>query len=146
MSGLVAFRGILRLRGAVATRLAFLAYPGNTATIKSCADVSSGGTPSPAGQKPQFRIASPPAGSNVFLVASVLPYGGPGTYGKAAIRSGGGASITVGTATYNPLGPAATASVTIRSSGGGTFTFRNATAADPAGRPLSGSVSWECSG
>ena len=49
--------------------------------------VAAKGTPAPAGEERQFRIACPPAGSNVYLVANVLPYHGPGNYGRAAILS-----------------------------------------------------------
>jgi hypothetical protein len=80
----------------------------------------------------------------VYFVASVSPYHGPGTYGKASILAAG-PSFVVGNATYNPLAATASASVTFRANGSGTFTFRNARPARAAQGPLSGSVSWTCS-
>jgi hypothetical protein len=144
VAGLVTFHGTFQLRGAVAEQSPFLSYPGSTSSTSSCADIAAKGTGSPPGEQPQFRIPSPPAGSHVFFVASVTPYHGPGSYSRAAFLSGGGASIGVGTADYNPLAPTATVSVTVSANGSGHFMFAKAAPVPPYKTTLSGSVTWTC--
>jgi hypothetical protein len=144
--GLVAFHGTFQLHGAVTKQATFIGYPANTAAPHSCAGIGAKGTGAPVGLKPEFGIPTPPAGSSVYVNASIVPYTGPGTYGHAAFLSGGGASIIVGSGPgYNPLSPKATVSVTVDANGSGTFTFANATAVSPGKPTLSGTVSWTCS-
>jgi hypothetical protein len=145
IAGLITFKGTLRLRGAAAQHVSFSAFPGVTSPASSCARIAVRGTPAARGEQPRFEIPSPAAGSPTYFTAEVSPYRGAGTYGKASILAVG-ASIIVGSASYNPLAAQATASVTIRADGSGRFTFTNAAESDPAKPALSGSVSWTCSG
>jgi hypothetical protein len=149
---LIAFRGTFRLTGAIARQASFTSYPGALSATSSCADLAARGTGAPAGERPHFRIPGPAPGGNVYIVASISPYRGPGQYGRAAIVSGSGANIGVGTASYDPLAPRAAVSATINANGSGSFTFTGAAAATPdaaAPRPprpgLSGTVRWTCS-
>jgi hypothetical protein len=143
--GLISFKGAFRLTGAKRQHSSFTAFPGVTSPASSCARLAARGTPVPSGQKPQFRLPGPAAGSPVYFLAEVSPYHGPGTYSKASIITIG-SNFVVGSASYNPLAASATASVTFRANGSGAFTFHNAKAAKPATGTLSGSVSWTCSG
>ncbi|HBW17734.1 MAG TPA: hypothetical protein DEH11_01290 [Actinobacteria bacterium] len=145
IAGLITFKGTFQLRGATVQHSSFSAFPGVTSPASSCARLAAHGTPAPKGGKPEFLIPAPPAGSNVYLLAEVVPYRGPGVYGKAAIRSVG-SSIVVGNASYNPLAAHATASVVFRADGSGRFTFTNAAAPESSQPSLSGSFSWTCSG
>lgn len=144
ISGLIAFKGIFRLKGAISKHAPFISYPGAASATSSCPDLAARGTGAPAGEKPHFRIPSPAPDSNVYLVASLAPYRGPGTYGRAAFLGGGRANIGVGTSGYNPLAPKAIVSATINADGSGDFTFSRAAAVYPAKPGLSGSVSWTC--
>jgi hypothetical protein len=147
VTGLIALKGTFRLTGAIAMQASFTSYPGATSATSSCADLAARGTGAPAGERPHFRIPSPAPGSNVYIVASISPYRGPGRYGRAAIRTGGGANIGVGTAGFNPLAAGAAVSATINADGSGSFSFTNAaaeSAAAPAKPGLSGTVRWTC--
>jgi hypothetical protein len=145
IAGLITFKGSLRLYGASAQHVAFSAFPGVTSPASSCARIAARGTPAAKGARPLFSIPAPAAGSPIYFTAEVSPYHGAGAYGKASILAVG-ASIIVGNASYNPLAAQATASVLVRANGSGKFTFENAPESDPVKPPLSGSVSWTCSG
>jgi hypothetical protein len=145
IAGLITFKGKLQLHGAVNMHSSFSAFPGVTSPHSSCAHLAAVGTPGAKGAKPLFNIPAPADGSTVFFTAEVLPYNGPGTYGKSSILATG-ASITVGNAQYNPLAAGADATVTFHANGSGKFSFTDA-AASKAGKPaLSGTVTWKCSG
>ena len=143
--GLITFNGTFVLSGAVTQHSAFTAFPGVTSPASSCARLAAKGTPVPAGDRRGFQIPAPPAGSQVYFIAEVTPYHGPGTYSKASILAAG-ASFIVGNAAYNPLAASATATVTFRANGSGIVTFRDAAATKPATGAISGSISWTCSG
>jgi hypothetical protein len=121
-----------------------VAFPGVTKPASSCARIGATGTPGAKGEQ-EFQIPAPPAGSNVYLTAEVASYHGPGVYGKAAIRAVG-ASVVVGSTSYNPLAKQATVSATFKADGSGTFTFANAAEVDSSGASLSGTFSWTCTG
>lgn len=143
--GVITFAGTLQVHGAVAEQKSFTSILAKTTAISTCAQVASKGTGAPAGLKPQFAVPTPAAGGNVFVLATVVPYAGPSSYGRAALLAGGGGEIRIGATSYNPLAPGASVSVTTSADGSGTFTFTGA--APPAsGRPaLSGTVAWTCS-
>jgi hypothetical protein len=145
IAGLITFKGTFHLHGASSRHASFTAFPGVTRPASSCARLAAHGTPAATGAAERFMIPAPPAGSTVFFAAEVLPYHGPGVYGKSSILAPGG-SITVGNARYDPLAAGAAASVTFRANGSGAFTFTNAPAARAGGAPLSGTVKWSCSG
>jgi hypothetical protein len=145
--GLLAFNGTFQLHGAITKQSAFSGNFAASSGTSSCAALAAKGTFTPPGEKPQFALPTPHVGSSVYFLASILPYHGPGTYGRAALLGGGGASIISGpTAEYNPLASTATVSVTIEADGSGTYTFANAAAVNPAKPSVSGSLSWTCSG
>jgi hypothetical protein len=142
--GLLTFKGSFDLRGATTQHSSFVAFPGVTSPASSCARIGATGTPAAKGEQ-LFQIPAPAAGSNVYLTVQVLRYHGPGVYGKAAIRPVG-ASVVVGSTSYNPLATQATASATVKADGSGTFTFANAAGTTSADPTLSGTFSWTCSG
>lgn len=142
--GLLTFNGSFRLSGATTQHASFQAFPGTTKPASSCARIGASGTPAAKGEQ-EFKIPAPPAGSEVYLTVEVANYHGPGVYGKTAIRAVG-ASVVVGSASYNPLAKQATVSATFKSDGSGTFAFSKAAGADSSGPTLSGTFSWTCSG
>jgi hypothetical protein len=144
IAGLLTFKGSFDLRGAATQHSSFVAFPGVTSPTSSCARIGATGTPAAKGEE-VFQIPAPPAGSNVYLTAQIAHYHGPGIYGKAAIRAVG-ASIVVGSTSYNPLATEATASATFRADGSGTFTFTDAAGAKSSDPTLSGTFTWTCSG
>jgi hypothetical protein len=144
IAGLITFKGTLDLHGASSQHASFSAFPGVTSPASSCVRLARRGTPGAKGARKLFRVPSPAVGSNVYYAAEVLPYHGPGTYGKDAIAAAG-AVITVGTASYNLLAASSSASATFKANGSGSFTFANAKGTTAAGRTLSGTVSWTCS-
>ncbi|HEY5357644.1 MAG TPA: hypothetical protein VIJ82_08125 [Streptosporangiaceae bacterium] len=144
IAGLITFKGTLNLHGASSRHASFSAFPGVTSPASSCARLARRGTPGAKGARKLFRVPSPAVGSDVYYAAEVLPYHGPGTYGKDAIAAAG-AVINVGTASYNLLAASSSASVTFKANGSGSFTFANAQGTRAAGRTLSGTVSWTCS-
>jgi hypothetical protein len=143
--GAITLRGTVSVHGAVTEQMPFTYYLAKTTQISSCAEVGSNGTGAPPGLKPQFTAPTPAAGSAIYIVAAVVPYSGPGSYGHAALLAGGGTDIHVGSAMYNALAPNGTATVTVSANGSGMLTFTGATQVSPGKPTLSGSVTWTCS-
>jgi hypothetical protein len=145
IAGTLRLSGTVSLHGAVTEQKSFTEYLNETALISTCAEVGSKGTGAPAGLKPQFNVPTPAAGGTVYIVAGVLPYHGPGSYGRSALLAGGGTDVNVNSQMYNPLATSGTATVTTSANGSGTFAFTGATPVSPAKPTLSGTVSWTCS-
>ncbi len=144
-AGFITFAGTLSVHGAVAEQKSFTSTLPKTIAVSTCAQAGVKGTDRPVGLKPEFFVPSPGAGSSVFILADVVPYTGPGSYGRAAMLAGGGSEIRIGTSTYNPLASTASVSVTVRANGSGTFTFTGATPLSSGKPTLSGTVTWTCS-
>lgn len=142
--GLITFSGKLRLSGAQNLNMSFVAFPGVTSPKSSCAHIAAVGTPIGKGRIPQFRIPSPPEGSNVVIATDISPYHGPGTYQKASLVTVG-PSVVVGVNSYNVLGTGATVTVMFQANGSGQLTFARAAAAQLGQPTLSGSIQWTCS-
>lgn len=144
ISGLITFSGKLRLSGAQNLSMSFVAFPGVTSPKSSCAHIAAVGTPIGKGRTQQFRIPSPPEGSNVVIATGISPYRGPGTYQKASLVTVG-PSVVVGNNSYNVLATGATVTVTFQANGSGQLTFARAAAAQLGQPTLSGSIQWTCS-
>jgi hypothetical protein len=144
-AGLITFAGTLRVHGAVAEQKSFTSTLAKTTAISTCAQVGSLGTGAPAGLKAQFSVPTPAAGGSVFILATVVPYTGPGSYGRAAVLAGGGTEIRIGSTSYNALAPRALVSVTTHADGSGAFAFTGAAPPSSAHSALSGTVTWTCS-
>lgn len=144
ISGLITFHGQLRLSGAQSLNMSFTAFPGVTSPKSSCAHIAAAGTPGGTVRVRQFKIPSPPAGSNVVLATEISAYRGPGTYQKASLI-GVNPSIVAGNSSYNLFAAGATVTVRLNANGSGELTFVGAKAAK-AGQPaLSGTINWTCS-
>jgi hypothetical protein len=141
--GLIKFNGHLNLSGAQTSVMSFQAFPGVTSPKSSCAHIGRHGTPKSGGRQ-LYRIPAPPLGGNVSFTAEIMPYHGPGTYHKSSVVAVG-ASVIVGSSSYNLLAPGASIQVTFRRNGSGTLTFANAAAAGSSTSTLSGTVAWTCS-
>ncbi len=141
--GLLIFEGKLDLSGAHHLQSSFDAFPGVTSPESSCSHVAVVGTPTAKGHGPLFAVPAPPLGGSVSFAAQVEPYRGPGTYGKSSIVAVG-ASVIVGSASYNLLAPGASVSVTVTAHGSGELTFRRAAAASTGQPSLSGTIQWSC--
>lgn len=141
--GLITFNGHLHFSGAHASLMAFQAFPGVKSPKSSCTHIGRHGTPD-AGHGQLYRVPAPPLGGNVSFAAEVKPYHGPGTYTKSSIVAVG-ASVIVGSSSYNLLASGASVRVTFRRDGSGTLTFANATAAGSGASALSGTITWTCS-
>jgi hypothetical protein len=144
ISGLIAFNGRLDVSGAHSLHATFRAFPGVTRPKSSCAHIAAVGTPAAKGQPKQFIIPAPPQGGDISFAAEVQPYHGPGTYHKSSIVAVG-ASVIIGSASYNLLSSGAIVSVTVNANGSGTLIFKNAAAAQVGQSALSGRVQWTCS-
>ncbi len=144
IAGLITFKGSFKASGARRLTLSFEAFPGVTSPKSSCAHIAAVGTPVAKGQPHQFRIPAPPDGGNVSFAAEVKPYHGPGTYQRSSIVAVG-ASVIIGTSSYNLLARGATASVTFGADGSGELAFTHASAAARP-RTLSGVIRWTCGG
>jgi hypothetical protein len=143
IAGLITFNGRLRLSGAHQLNESFSAFPGVTSPKSSCAHIGVVGTPAGNGRIRQFRIPSPPEGSDVTIAAEISPYRGPGTYRKTSLVTAG-PGIVIGTASYNVRAAGATTTVTVGTDGSGELVFTGA-AAPRTGRPaLSGEIRWTC--
>jgi hypothetical protein len=143
-AGFLTFTGRLRVHGAAAEQKSFTSTLAKTTAISTCTQVGSKGTGAPRGLKPQFYVPTPAAGGSVFILAAVVPYTGPGSYGRAAMLAGGGTDIRVGATSYNALAPGASVSASIHADGSGTFTFTGAAPPKPGHPALSGTVTWTC--
>jgi hypothetical protein len=143
-AGFLLFTGTIRVRGAATEQKSFTFLLDKTTTTSTCAQVGSMGTGAPAGLKPQFDVPTPAAGGSVFILAGVVPYTGPGSYGRPAVLAGGGTDIRIGPTSYNALAPGASVSVTVSADGSGTFAFAGATPTGATRPTLSGTVTWTC--
>ena len=143
IAGLITFDGRLELSGAQDSRLSFHAFPGVTSPKSSCAHIAATGTPTAKGMPRKFLIPAPPLGGDVTFAAAIQPYRGPGAYNKSSVVAVG-ASVTIGSSTYNLLAPGASETVTFGADGSGKFSFSHARALQ-GGRALSGTIVWTCS-
>jgi hypothetical protein len=143
IAGLITFDGRLELAGAQHSKLSFDAFPGVTSPKSSCAHIATAGTPTAKGMPRRFLIPAPPLGGNITFAAAIQPYHGPGAYDRSSIVAVG-ASVTIGSSTYNLLAPGASETVTFGPDGSGKFSFSRARAVH-GGRALSGTIVWTCS-
>jgi hypothetical protein len=144
ISGLITFKGKLKLSGAHHRKMSFSAFPGVTAPKSSCTHIGTVGTPGAKGRPEHFQIPAPPFGGTVTLAAQVQPYHGPGTYQKTALVAAG-AMVTIGSDNYSLTGPGASVSMTFASDGSGMFKFTNAPSTTHGAAALSGTIHWTCS-
>lgn len=143
IAGLITFDGRLELSGAQHSQLSFHAFPGVTSPKSSCAHIAATGTPTAKGMPRKFLIPAPPLGGDITFAAAIQPYRGPGAYNKSSVVAVG-ASVTIGSSTYNLLAPGASETVTFGADGSGKFSFSHARAVHGS-RALSGTIAWTCS-